>query len=63
MAVEINVKIKNSSKSITKKKMVYKTIEADFTDSTIDAFVAEVKKEFGENVATKLTVNLKLIED
>ena len=64
MSCEITVKIKDRLKSMTSKLKVYETIQADFTDPKVDAFVAKVSKEFGGNpLVNKVTVTIKLIED
>ena len=62
MAVKITVKIKGKNKSLTRNKTVYNSVEADFTDSNIDSFVAQSKKEYGDDPG-KVTVDLRLIEE
>ena len=64
MACEVTVKIKNREKSTSEKLRVYSPVLADFTDPSIDDFVAKVAKNFGgDPMLNKVTVTIKLIED
>ena len=63
MACEIIIKIKDKFKSMTKKTMVYSTVECCYTDKNIDRLVTEATKNFGSQDGIKTSVTIKLFED
>ena len=62
MACEVTITLSNDTKSLTKKTFVYEEIIASFEDLKIIGLVQLATKEFGD-VAEKIKVSLKLIED
>jgi len=62
MACEVTIKLSNDAKSLTKKALVYETITASFDDLKVIELVQKASSEFSD-VAEKIKVSLKLIED
>lgn len=63
--VQVIIKVKDMNKQTTQKRTIYgDNIRADITDPQIDAFIAKVQKEFGQDPMTiKTSVTLKLLGD
>lgn len=63
MACEVTIKLKHGNKSLTKKTLVFKSIEADWCDSEIESLLAKSRKDFGEDSEqAKVVITLKLME-
>ena len=62
MSIEVTVKMKNESKTMSKKTFLSKeNVIADYTDTEIDKLLHDAKKEF-EDTPTKTTVTIKIFQ-
>lgn len=62
MACEVTIKLSNDAKSLTKKSIISEEITASYNDLKIIDLVQKANAEF-KDVAEKVKVTLKLIED
>lgn len=62
MPCEVTIKLSNDVKSLTRKYIAHEKITASFDDSKIKYCLDNTKDEFND-IAEKIKVSLKLIED
>ena len=58
--IELSITVKNEEKSMTKKALLYETLNLDTSDEKLQSMVREAQKEFGMD-ATDTLVRAKMV--